>query len=57
MESYTITDDQWQQVMAALNVAISVCLMHKREFMEQMVDAALVMDDVANGTYGGGDDE
>jgi hypothetical protein len=49
MESYTINDEQWQQVMAALNVATSVCLMHKREFMEQMVDAALVMDEVVNG--------
>lgn len=49
MESYTITDEQWQQVNSALNVAISVCLVHKRDFMGQMVDAGAVMDEIING--------
>lgn len=49
MQTYTITDDEWQQINAAINVAISVCLVHKREFMQQMLDAAEVMDEIANG--------
>jgi hypothetical protein len=49
METYTITDAQWQQINSAINVAISVCLMHKREFMGQMVDAGVVMDEIVNG--------
>lgn len=57
METYTITDAQWQQVNSALNVAISVCLVHKREFMGQMVDAGVVMDDIVNGPLGDGDEE
>lgn len=48
METYTITDEQWQKVNAALNVAISVCLVHKREFMAQMLEAGNIMDDIAN---------
>lgn len=57
METYTITDDQWQKVNAALNVAISVCLLHKREFMGQMVDAGVIMDDVVNGPDADDEDE
>lgn len=57
METYTITDAQWQQINSALNVALSVCLLHKREFMQQMMDAAGVMDEVVNGPLADGDDE
>lgn len=57
METYTITDEQWQKVNAALNVAISVCLMHKREFMAQMVDAGVIMDEVVNGPDDDGDED
>lgn len=57
MDSYTISDAQWQQVNSALNVAISVCLLHKREFMQQMMDAAAVMDEVVNAPIADGDDE
>ena len=57
MDRYTMTDDQWQQVNSAINTAISVCLMHKREFMGQMVDAGVVLDEIANGVDGIEDDE
>lgn len=57
METYTITDEQWQKVNSALNVAISVCLMHKREFMAQMVDAGVIMDEIVNGPDDDGDEE
>ncbi len=49
METYTITEEQWQKVNSALNVAVSVCLMHKREFMAQMLEAGNIMDNVVNG--------
>lgn len=49
MEVYTITDEQWQKINSALNVAIAVCLMHKLEFHQQMLEAANAMDDIVNG--------
>ncbi len=49
METYTITGDQWQKINSALNVAISVCMMHKREFMQDMIDASETMDVIVNG--------
>lgn len=52
METYTMTDAQWQKINSALNVAITVCLMHKREFHKQMLEAAETMDEVVNGELG-----
>lgn len=50
METYMMTEAQWEQINTALNIAISVCLVHKREFMGQMVDAGVVMDEIVNGS-------
>lgn len=47
-ETYVMTGKQWQEISAALNVACSVCMMHKAEFFQKMLSASKMMDDIVN---------
>jgi hypothetical protein len=49
MDSWTITEEQWGKVNSALLKAAMVCLMHKREFHQEMLDASFIMDEIVNG--------
>lgn len=47
--TYTITDEQWQQINNALLAAIGITSVHAKECHQQMLDASNLMDDIVNG--------
>lgn len=48
-DTYTITDEQWQQINNALLAAIGITSVHAKECHQQMLDASNLMDEIVNG--------
>lgn len=56
-ETFTFTEEQFQQIQSALNTAAGFALRHREmDLMNKFSVASMMMDDVANG-FDGEDDE